>query len=103
MARTTDVCKGGVALFHLKNAKKRAEKIEVLETLMKQCANSKKGAKRSGGVKQKRAMSGYNCYMKDCAKKSGSFQTCLTQKGWAKLSDSDKQKFNHMATEGCNI
>ena len=104
MAGAKDVCKGGVALFHLNNAKKRSEKIEVLEELMKQCAKSKsKAIKKSGGVKAKRQMSGYNCYMKDCAKKSGNFQSCLTQKGWAKLSESDKQRFNKMATEGCNV
>ncbi|KKN34020.1 hypothetical protein LCGC14_0797810 [marine sediment metagenome] len=71
---------------------------------MNQCAKSKVGkVKKSGGVKQKRAMSGYNCYMKECAKKSGSFQSCLTQKGWAKLSENEKQNYNNMATEGCQL
>lgn len=54
------------------------------------------------GKKEKRAISGYNCYMKECAK-SKAFQECLTERGWAKLSEPDKTKYNNMASNGCNL
>jgi len=54
--------------------------------------------------KKKRAMSGYNCYTKIQTKKHGkSFQEVLQEKGWSKLSDKEKEEYNKMAKEGCEV
>lgn len=98
-------CAGGAALFQLKNVRSHKAKIELLEGLMNDCAKSRmKKIKSTGSGKgTKRKMSGYNCFMKKCAKDTGDFQKCLTDKGWAKLSNEQKNKYNNMAMEGCNI
>jgi len=103
-------CAGGSALFALKNEHSHEGKIRVLEELMQGCAKSKiKEAKKEGSItkkeklpKEKRAMTGYNCYMKICAKNSGNFGKCLTDKGWGKLTDNEKENYNKMAVDGCN-
>ena len=100
-------CSGGAALFQLKNVHSHSGKIELLEELMEICAKSKiKEVKKTGNVvisKKKRQMSGYNCYMKECAKDTGDFGGCLAAKGWSKLSDKEKKEYGKRAIEGCNI
>ena len=98
-------CAGGAALFQLKNVRSHNAKIELLEQIMDECANSKlKKARKDGKApKTKRGMSGYNCYLKQCANKTGDFKTCLTNKGWSNLSEAEKAEYNKKAIEGCNI
>lgn len=108
-------CSGGGVLFELKNIHSHNEKIAFLEEAMNGCASykikkakeageiPKKGNKKSKGEKIKKRMSGYNCFMKECAKKTGDFQNCLSDKGWAKLNDSEKEKYNKMASDGCEL
>lgn len=98
-------CAGGAALFQLKNVRSHSGKIELLEEMMNDCAKSKvKKAKKSGNMpKGKRAMSGYNCFMRECGIKTKDFKGCLTAKGWSKLPDNEKAKYNKWAKEGCNI
>jgi len=102
---TNDPCNGGVALFLLKGERTATKKKELIGELINECAakknkGSRKGKKAKG---EKRPMTGYNCYMKDCAKQSGNFGKCLTDKGWGKLPNDEKESFNKMATEGCNV
>jgi len=52
-------------------------------------------------TKNKRCATGYNLYTKDCYDKTGNFGKCLTDRGWAKLSDKEKGKFNDIAKEQC--
>ena len=76
----------------------RAKQIKLLKNSLESCG-SDTGKKKK---KTKRAMSGYNCYMKKCASKPGkNFPTCLTEKGWAKLSATEKAKYNKLAKAGC--
>ncbi|KKN90741.1 hypothetical protein LCGC14_0223240 [marine sediment metagenome] len=98
-------CSGGAALFQLKNVRSHTGKIELLEELMTNCAKkTSKTSRKANKVKgEKKQMSGYNCYMKVCAKKSGNFGKCLTDKGWGKLSDDVKASYNKKALEGCPI
>lgn len=97
-------CAGGAALFQLKNIRSHKEKIQVLEELMKGCADEQlKTSRKSGKTGKKRKMSGYNCFMKQCAKNTGDFQKCLTNKGWADLSEEQKEKYNNKAIEGCPL
>lgn len=101
---TNDPCKGGVALFLLKNEHSHTAKIELIEDLINQCAAKKsKGEGKVSKKSGKKRMSGYNCYMKECAKKTGNFSQCLTDKGWAGLPDNKKKDYNKMALEGCDI
>lgn len=74
-------------------------KAKVIDEMMTECAP--KPTRSKGGTKTKRRMSGYNCFMKECAK-SKSFGNCLTEKGWGKLNDNKKAVFNNRALEGCN-
>ena len=67
-----------------------------LRQLLKNMDDCKKGRKKKG----ERAISGYNCYMKKCAE-SKDFRTCLTERGWATLSETEKDKYRQMAKEGC--
>jgi len=52
--------------------------------------------------RKKKAMSGYNCYMKACATKKP-FKQCLSEKGWKPLSDVDKGRWNDLAKDGCEL
>lgn len=54
-------------------------------------------------TKNKRCATGYNLYTKDCYEKTGNFGKCLTDRGWAKLSEKEKEVFNVKAKEQCNI
>lgn len=104
-----DTCNGGAALFYINSEHTRTGKIAVLEDLMEMCAETRlKQAKKDGTISKrkrgvKKQMSGYNCYMKSCAKTSGDFKACLLDKGWGKLPEPEKNKYNSMALEGCNI
>lgn len=53
--------------------------------------------------KTKRPMSGYNCYMRECALDTGNFGKCLTDRGWSELSDKKKEEYNKKAIDGCKI
>ena len=91
-------CDGRVILNMVKMERTFTEKAKLIDEMMTECAPKPTRAK---GTKTKRAMSGYNCFMKQCAKDK-SFQSCLTDKGWAKLGDEQKNKYNNMAKEGCS-
>lgn len=105
MTGTNDPCKGGVILFSLKNLRYDTDKKKFLEETIDTCAKKKlkKEGQSISKTKGKRKMSGYNCFMKTCASQPNKdFQQCLTEKGWANLSDSEKEKYNKMAQEGCD-
>ena len=58
--------------------------------------------------RKKRCPSGYNLYIKDCYERSGEkgkegFSKCLTNKGWSKLSDKEKEKWNEKARDMCDV
>lgn len=58
--------------------------------------------------KKKRCATGYNLFIKDCYQKGGvkgkeSFSKCLTDKGWGKLSDKEKNEWNTEAKELCDV
>ncbi|KKN19009.1 hypothetical protein LCGC14_0949960 [marine sediment metagenome] len=53
-------------------------------------------------AKKKRCATGYNLYIKKCSEDKA-FGKCLTDKGWAKLSDKEKGKWNGTAKEQCDV
>lgn len=53
-------------------------------------------------AKRKRCATGYNLYIKECAENEA-FSKCLTDKGWSRLSDKEKGKWNTEAKELCDV
>lgn len=99
-----EMCDGRVILNLLKNERTFTEKANFINKSIKECGKKFYNPKKSGmkTEKTKRRMSGYNCFMKECTNKNGNFQKCLQDKGWGKLSNNEKDRYNNMALEGCN-
>lgn len=75
------------------------DKIVYVSNVLKTCAIKKPTKKKD---KVKRKMSGYNCYLRHCAVEK-SFPECLKERGWAKLSDKDKDKYKELAKKDCVV
>ena len=98
-----DPCNSNLILNKLKTVRLWTDKKKFIDDSINKCLEIKVKTmkKQNKGTKTKRKMSGYNCFMKKCAKDKN-FQACLQDKGWNKLTSDQKAKYNNMATEGCN-
>lgn len=97
MPTKTVSCKPQTIVDTIEAIDNNEDKIAYVSNVLKTCAIPKPTKKK---VKAKRKMSGYNCYLRHCAVKK-SFPECLKERGWAKLSDKDKDKYKEFAKEGC--
>ncbi len=94
-------CDGRVIVNMMKMERTFTDKAKFLDEMMVECAPKQKKMKGKKG--KRNGMSGYNCYMRKCAKTKGkTFGGCLTDKGWNKLGNEQKNKYDNMAKEGCN-
>ncbi len=53
-------------------------------------------------AKRKRCANGYNLFIKACSEDKP-FGECLTERGWSKLGEKEKSKWNDDARKKCNI
>ncbi|MCP4762583.1 MAG: hypothetical protein GY870_12455 [archaeon] len=102
MMREGDPCNSNLMLNKLKTIRLWTDKKNFVDDSINKCfkEKNKKMKKQNKGTKTKRKMSGYNCFMKQCAK-GKDFQSCLQEKGWGKLNQEQKDKYNNMASGGC--
>jgi len=95
MPAKTVLCKPQTIVDSIEAIDNNADKVAYVTNMLKTCTISKPTKKKA-----KRKMSGYNCYLRHCAIEK-SFPECLKERGWAKLSDKDKDKYKELAKEGC--
>ena len=104
-----EICSGKGLINLLRTQKTRKDKIDLLDEALETCCSlaiekTKPKATRRKKPKKKRQMSGYNCFLKVCAKTPDkSFQECLKAKGWKKLDEAQNNEYREMARQGCTL
>ena len=89
-------CDPKYVLQNLNSLKKEATKLDYLTDTLERCAIQK-----APTTKKKRAMSGYNCFIRVAVKKGQKFKDVVKSKAWRTLSDQIKASWSNLAKEGC--
>ena len=93
-------CKSQHIVDRLNTLERNADKTKYISSVIEGCGKKAPKVSRVPKEKKKRGMSGYNCLIKECAKKKP-FKDCLQEKGWSKLNQEAKDNWNYQAKEGC--
>lgn len=98
----SEACQSGIILNLLKGIRTWTEKKKFIDEVIDSCGQ---GGGKTAGKKGKRQMSGWNCYLKMCAKKNNgkNFGACMNDKELKKEEYTpNKDFYASEAGEGCD-
>lgn len=94
--KTEPSCDPKYILQNLGALKKESSKLEYLTDTLARC-NLVPSKKR-----KKRAMSGYNCFVRVAVKKGEDFKKVVKSGAWKQLEQKSKEHFKNLAKQGCD-
>lgn len=94
-----DPCEPNLILNKLKQTRLWTDKKNIISEIINNCG--KKVAKGKSKGKTKRAMSGWNCVLKQCTTTGMAFSECMQDQNVKKDYNNNKDKYKELARSGC--
>lgn len=82
-------------LQNLDGIKKEADRLGYLSDTLERCRIT------TPTKQKKRAMTGYNCFVRVAVKKGQDFKKVVKSRAWSQLEPKSKESWKHLALEGC--